>query len=66
MLLCIRFGWSLKLLKKLGQIADCCDFDARGNGLRLSAVAVTELLCTQVSYIQLVMPLSGALVLMVF
>ncbi len=51
------------ITRNIGQIADCCNFDARGTGL--SAVAVTELLCSQVCYIQLVMFLS-VYVLLVF
>jgi hypothetical protein len=48
-------GLQLKLLQKTW--TDCCNFDVRDTGF--SAVAVTELLCSQVCYIQLVMFLSG-------
>jgi hypothetical protein len=51
------------ITKNIGQITDRCNFDARGTGF--SAVAVTELLCSQVCYIQLVMFLSG-FILIVF
>jgi hypothetical protein len=50
-------GLAIKAVtKNIGQIADHCNFNAKGTGL--SAVAVTALLCSQVCYIQLVFFLS--------
>jgi hypothetical protein len=54
------------LTKKLGQITDSSNFDARGTGQSgLSEVAVTELLCSQVCFVRLVMFLS-VFILIVF
>jgi hypothetical protein len=43
------------ITKKIGHIADSCNFNARGTGLSSESVSVTELLCSQVCYIELVM-----------
>ncbi len=51
------------ITKNIGQIADRGNFNARGTGR--SAIAVTELLCSQVCYIQLVIFLS-VFILIVF
>jgi hypothetical protein len=57
-------GLEIKAItKNIGQIADRGNIDARGTGL--SSVAVTELLCSQVYDIQLLMFLSG-FILIVF
>ncbi len=50
-------GWKLNyyknITKNIGQITDYSNFNARGTGL--SAIAVSELLCSQARYILLVL-----------